>query len=210
MVDQGGVEVGHQGVRKQLAVAVRHGLAQQQRHVLVQEAARGEGVTPLGAGLTGQEQVEFVDGAAQQRAAEGPQPLDGGCAGTQRGRTAQQRGLELALGVVEECREQPGAVAETAEDRALAHAGRGGDRLHREGARAVLGDQALGGLQEPGAVARGVGAQAGLVLVDPDAQVQQLGWTGVLLRSGEGRQGGGHEASVKHREENWTAVRLGC
>ena len=31
-----------------------------------------------------------------------------------------------------------------------------------------------------------------------------------LLGRRKGGRGGGHEASVKHREQNWTAVRLGC
>ena len=48
------------------------------------------------------------------------------------------------------------AVAEAAEQRALADAGLGRDRVHRRAAHAVLGEQLLGRREDAPAVARGV------------------------------------------------------
>ena len=63
----------------------------------------------------------------------------------------------------------------------------------------VLRDQSGGRLQEPGPVARGVGAQAGLV-ARASAELEQLGLvaSGRVGTRGQGRQNGGHELSVKH------------
>lgn len=87
--------------------------------------------------------------------------------------------------MVEEGHEQAGTVAEAAEDGALADTGRGGDLLHGDGVGAARRDKSGGRLQQPGPVAGGVGAQAGLVV---ETQLQQLrGSTG---SGGVGADGG--------------------
>jgi hypothetical protein len=139
-------------------------------------------------------ELQVVGRVTQDGPAERPQPLDGRRPGAQRRRPAEEGGLELLRGVVEQRHQQSGAVAEAAEDGPLAHRGRGGHRLHRDAGRAVLGDQVRGGLQQPGAVARRVGTQAGLVLAG--GELQQDGLVGRLL----GLLGkGGREADMNQR-----------
>lgn len=88
--------------------------------------------------------------------------------------------------MVEEGHEQARAVTEAAEDGALADTGRGGDLLHGDGVGAARRDESRGSLQQPGPVAGGVGAQAGLVVAE--AQLQQLRRLDGLL--GVGADGG--------------------
>lgn len=98
---------------------------------------------------------------------------------------AEEGGLELLLAAVEEGHQQAGTVTEAAEDGALADTGRGGDLLHGDGVGAARRDETGGRLQQPGPVARGVGAQAGLVV---ETELQQLrGLDGLL---GVGAEGG--------------------
>ncbi|BBC31141.1 hypothetical protein SGFS_024350 [Streptomyces graminofaciens] len=60
--------------------------------------------------------------------------------------------------VPEECDQEAVPVTEPAEEGALSHAGLSRDRFHGHAFRAVLTDQAAGGLPQPGAVAGGIGS----------------------------------------------------
>ena len=77
------------------------------------------------------------------------------------------------------------AVAEAAEDRALAHARLGGDGLHRHARRAVALEQPRGGVEHEPAVARGVGplGRLGVDLWEFERDAEQYNWTTVRLRA---------------------------
>jgi hypothetical protein len=70
--------------------------------------------------------------------------------------------LERRLVLVEQRPQQPGAVAEAAEQRALADARSGGDRVHRDLLDVPLREQPGGRAQDPVAVASRVGTLARL------------------------------------------------
>ena len=79
-------------------------------------------------------------------------------AGAERRRAAQDVLLQAPLGLVEQGAQEPLAVAEAAEQRALADAGGARDVVHGDRLHAALGEQPGRRLQHARAVARGVRA----------------------------------------------------
>jgi hypothetical protein len=69
---------------------------------------------------------------------------------------------------------EPGAVAEAAEQRSLANARLGGDRVHRHVLDAAAGEQPLCGREHLEAVALGVGALARLGIEHRQLEVEHL------------------------------------
>ena len=94
------------------------------------------------------------------------QPLLRRRARAERRRAADDRLLERDVLLLEQRLGEPGAVAEAAEERALADAGLGRDRVHRDVLDAVAGEQPLGRGEHLGAVALRVGALARLGVDD--------------------------------------------
>ena len=83
-------------------------------------------------------------------------------AGPERWLAAYQRVLELARALVEQRHHEPGAVAEATEQRPLADARLGRDRVHRDLLHAALLDQLCSGREDAAAVTGCVGALARL------------------------------------------------
>jgi hypothetical protein len=87
---------------------------------------------------------------------EGFEPVRRRCSGTERGATAEEGILEIAHVVADQRLGEPGAVTEAPEHSALAHPGRGGDRIHRQSGRAVLGNEMSRGGEDPLPIGGGV------------------------------------------------------
>jgi hypothetical protein len=116
--------------------------------------------------------------------AEGDRTLHGRSTGAERRLAADDLVLELALALVEQGVHQAAAVAEAAEERALADARRGGDRVHRHMLDSPLLDQASRSREDPQAVARRVGALAELRPCDGQGQRRGAGKLGRRGRHG--------------------------
>jgi hypothetical protein len=86
-----------------------------------------------------------------------PNALAGGRAGAEWRRTADHALLQPGLVLADDRAGEAGAIAEPAEDRALAHARLGGDGLHRHARGAVAVEQPCGGVEHEFPVARGIG-----------------------------------------------------
>jgi hypothetical protein len=151
--ERGEEELGHE-----LPVGVGVGLAHQQADMEAEE--------PVGPGLEARPRVALGRGhqvgvlleQPELRAAECLDALLRGGAGTERRRPADRVLLELSRVLLEQRERESGAVTEAAEERALADAGGGGDRIHRDVLDAALGEQPAGRAEHFLAVALRVGA----------------------------------------------------
>ena len=113
---------------------------------------------PGRAGVGGGDQLGVILHQRDLRARHRLEPLLRRRPRAERRRTADQRLLQRARLVLQQRRGEPGTVAEAAEQRALADARGGGDRVHRDVLHAVLGEQPRGGAEHLLAVALGVRA----------------------------------------------------
>ena len=135
------------------------------RHVRAVDHER-PGPVAVELALGGRDQLAVLAEVREQALAERDQSLDRRRARAQRRRPADQVLLQPPLVLGQQREDEPGAVAEPAEQRALADARLGGDGVHRHAVGAALGEQLLGRGQDLVAVARRVGAQRRLVLED--------------------------------------------
>ncbi len=121
----------------------------------------------------------------QVRGAEGVQALARRRAGAEWRRAADHALLEPRLVLADDRAREARAVAEAAEDRALADARLGGDRLHRHARRAVALEQPRGRVEHEFPVARGVGAlgRLGVDLGEFEGDADEYNWTTVRLRA---------------------------
>jgi hypothetical protein len=101
--------------------------------------------------------------------AERVQPLARRGAGTERRRAAQQLLLERDVVVVEQRVREAGSVAEAAVHRPHADGRGSGDVLHRDVGGAALGEQLLGGDEDPAPVGGSVRALGQRRLRQPDS-----------------------------------------
>ena len=119
-----------------------------------------------------QQQLAVAVGELEQGVEERGQAGVGGRAGPERGRSAQDALLEVALVLVEERPDEPGAITEAMEHGALGHAGGTGDLGGRHGDDAALGHEPPGGGQDPLPVSHRVGPLGSRL---PDHRQQVVG-----------------------------------
>ncbi len=146
---------------------------------------RGGAVPRCRIAVGGRQQLQVGMGELQPVASERQQPIQRRRVGAQWRGTEHESLLHDAFVLVEQHHHQPGPVAEPAEQRALAYAGRGGDVVHGDRVGAVFGDQSARRIEQQCAVAGRVTA---------------------LVRRGNGqvtnRVDGAHRFTVASSEQN--------
>ena len=160
MPDVPGIQQSQQRVGLGVEIPVGAGSGEQRPDVGVQyRPGRAASAGNVALGLA--ENVGVPADEIKALRAESQQSLQWRGLRTQRRRPEHECLLHVLLVGVEQRAHQAGAAAEPAEQRPLAHAGRGGDVIHGDRSGAPFADQSAGGIEDSAAVAGGVAALSG-------------------------------------------------